>query len=169
MSGDASVVRLAVGSFWTVIGGLWLAIGMAALALGIGLALGGTGSGPVRMLLLTGGGALSVLGGILLCTGMHRVACWRRLLRDGHPAGATVTAVDRTQLRYGQRHRWRIRYQYTDASGQIHPGVSPYLSMDEATAWVVGDVGEVRFDPHRPKDSIWVGEPGGSGRSAHPS
>jgi hypothetical protein len=81
----------------------------------------------------------------------------RRLLVEGVPAEATVTAVHETRVSVNRVRQWRIRYRYRDHLGQTHEGRSGYLSPHDVEDWREGDRGAVRFDRDRPEVSVWVG------------
>ena len=40
----------------------------------------------------------------------------------------------------------------------IRKGQSGPISPDETSTWQVGDKGSVRYDYHRPGDSLWIGK-----------
>ena len=108
--------------------------------------------------LLTGAG-FGGLGAVLVGRSLRSVLRARRLLRQGRPADATVTIVEPTSVSVNRRQQFRVRYTYRDAAGQTHDGDSGYLDWEEASRWSAGDVGQVRYDPGRPGDSLWLGAP----------
>ena len=106
---------------------------------------------------LTGG--LALLGLWMLSRGAQEI--WRRvrLYRHGQPAEATVVAVRETNVAINRRLQWAIDFTYLDHLGQPHNGSSEPLAPAEAFEWQEGDKAIIRFDPQRPADSVWVGEP----------
>ncbi len=106
------------------------------------------------------GGILTVLGGMVV---LRTVSARRReahLAEEGVVTRATVTDVHTARIRVHGTWQWRIRYRYEDGQGNAHQGVAT-VTPEEAEGWQPGQTGAVRFDPARPRRSVWLGKAGG--------
>ena len=82
---------------------------------------------------------------------------WRLERRGAAATGMVVEICDRRLAINGVR-QWRLSYEYDDFQARRHTGTHD-LPEEEAQLWRVGDVGEVRYDPGKPGDAIWLGRP----------
>ena len=126
----------------------WVGLGVGLLPLGAIATL--AGGGPVGL------AALAVAVYFIL-KGTGQLWLDHRLRRDGVPAQAAVVSVVQSDLRINFQFQWALTYRYTDHLGQAHEGRSGYLSPEEASVWKIGDTGTIRYDRHRPRESIWLG------------
>lgn len=102
------------------------------------------------------GSVLALLGGGFLTWSAMRLWRERRLLRSGVTTQGTILAIEPSSLAVNRVRQWNVLYSYRDHSGQTREGSSSPLPPDQAHALNVGDAVEVRFDPDRPEQSIWV-------------
>ena len=98
------------------------------------------------------------IAGVALARAWRAAFLQHRLLRDGVEAPGRVTKIARAMLRVNKRQMYRVHYAYQDSLGRPHAGTSAMMPEDEARSWHPDDVGAVRYDPHRPAVSIWVGQ-----------
>lgn len=85
-----------------------------------------------------------------------------RLWREGVAIEGTVVRVEPANVTFNRRPLFRLRYEYGDQAGARHDGASGLIAWEEAEGWQPGDRGAVRYDPHRPELSTWIGELAGS-------
>lgn len=104
----------------------------------------------------------STLGGLAIALGLRTRRIAARLLREGVSATATVTGVGPSAIRINGVKQWEIRYTFTDARGRTYRGVSRPMPPEDAEAWDAGQQALVRYDPHVPKQNLWLGSPGAS-------
>lgn len=121
--------------------------------------LAGAGEVFGAVVFLVIGAGFGGIGAVLVGRSLRNVLRARRLLRLGRPADGTVTVVEPTSVSINRRQQFRVRYTYRDAAGQTYDGDSGYLDWEEASRWSTGDVGQVRYDPRQPRDSLWLGAP----------
>jgi hypothetical protein len=107
---------------------------------------------------------IAVTGSVLAANGVRRTRARCRVLTDGLPTEATVTAVtpSRMQATVRDAPAWMIRYRYADGRGRMLKGQSWDLSQEEAENWKAGDTAMIRFDGRHPSTSAWTGERSGS-------
>lgn len=140
--------------FWALFGAIWLLGGVMFLMIGTVVAIR---DGLWEFLAI---GLVVTAVGVAISRGaVQRVRFEHYLRREGLTGEGEVVAVQETNMRYNRRIQWQIHYRYVDRMGAEHSGRSGYLEPEEAAAWKVGDRGVVRFDPHDPARSIWVGTP----------
>jgi hypothetical protein len=104
------------------------------------------------------GAVFGGIGGVLVVRAVRGLIRSRRLLRSGIDAEATVTGVEQTNVSFNRRLQFRVRYKYRDQQGAEHEGDSGYLEWEEASPWNEGDRVAIRYDPHRPAESQWIGK-----------
>jgi hypothetical protein len=103
-------------------------------------------------------GVLSTLiGGFWGGGALNELQLEERLRASGVTIRATVVDVERTGSRRNGRYLWQVRYEYQDATGTFHEGVSGSMERTEARRFAVGEQVYVRYDPARPSASIWLG------------
>lgn len=116
----------------------------------------GESSGVIGFVFPTLGVGFAAIGIALVVRAIADAKRKARILADGTPADAIVTAVDETNFRLNRNRMWVVRYQYRDHSGRTHQGASEYMPPDRAAAWKRGDTVRVRFDAQQPAMSVWV-------------
>lgn len=121
------------------------------LAPGAGLAA------PLIFLLV--GLTITGAGGVLVVRALRHILEARRLLRLGRATAASVIGVDATNITVNGRQQFKVRYSYRDRQDRTHEGDSGYLGRQEAARWNPGDRVSIRYDPNRPDESVWIGEP----------
>jgi hypothetical protein len=99
----------------------------------------------------------ALIGAVLSGRALRSATTKARIWSQGTSADATVAAVEETNVKVNRRPMWVVRYQYRDHSGQTHDGTSEYMEADKANTWKKGDSIRVRFDPEKPRRSVWVG------------
>lgn len=109
------------------------------------------------LIFLAAGILLGGVGGFLFGRALRDLLRAGRLMRTGMETGATVTAIEQTDVSFNRRPQFRVRYSYRDARGDSHAGDSGYLEWAEASAFSEGDTVPIRYDPARPADSVWLG------------
>jgi hypothetical protein len=131
--------------------------------------LPGSGAIPLEVLFLAIGGVLVLLGGYFVWREARTLREYRRLLRVGTEATATVAAVESTNVRVNWNLQWVISYTYR-VGGQGYKGRSWMMPEVEARRYSRGDHATIRFDPDRPTQSLWMHEraAGGSKRVQDP-
>ncbi len=97
------------------------------------------------------------IGGIWGGSALAEMQLEERLRANGVTIQATVVDVERTGSRLNGRYLWQIRYEYRDAQGRLHEGVSSKLERIDAQRFRVGDQGPILYDPADPAASIWLG------------
>lgn len=97
------------------------------------------------------------IGGVIFFKGVRGIMRQLRLQTEGTRADATVVEVEPANVSFNGVPQWQIRYRYQDHRGRTHGGQSGVMAPEEAEPWKVGDTGVIRFDPHAPKKSFWVG------------
>lgn len=107
-------------------------------------------------LVVTGVGTLAALfGGVVFAWSAQRIWRERRLLREGLTAQGTVLGIEPSNVAVNRVRQWEVRYRYQDHIGRSHEGTSGALSPEDAHAVAVGDALTIRFDRHRPEESVW--------------
>jgi len=148
------------GRFATLFGGIWLAVGSILVVVGYVAWRNATPDGVGEESFANAWGLLSVgllfalSGGLILVLGLRRRAAYLRLVREGVPIEATVTAVEPTHFKIQKVTQWRVRYQYVDYGGHIHQGKSALLSPEAAHTYAVGQAVTARYDRERPTLSV---------------
>jgi hypothetical protein len=145
-------------------GAIFGTVGGIALIVGLGLGLyfvrrpPRQRSTPVFLLLpLTLGLGFTGAGGYFGWTGLAAMQPEQRLREVGVTTRGRVVSIERTNTRLNGRYLWQVRYEYRDASGRAHEGVSGYLERIDAQSFRVGEEAFVRYDPQQPSASVWVG------------
>ncbi|MFN0059857.1 MAG: DUF3592 domain-containing protein [Planctomycetota bacterium] len=144
------------GLIWALVGVVFLVSGLATLAVqgNAEPAPAGAVSEPWWRLPLIFTSVGFVLGGVgLVLVTKTLAACSRHLglLRDGFAAVGTVTAVEENlRVRINQRHPRFLRYQFTDAVGQLHSERSSYLPREFEHRFAPGAAIVVLYDPNDP-------------------
>jgi hypothetical protein len=80
-----------------------------------------------------------------------------RVQRGGVAATAAVLEVAPTAVMINRVQQWQVSYEFQDRQGRVHTGASDLLTPHEAAEWRPADRAEIRFDPQRPQDSVWLG------------
>lgn len=101
------------------------------------------------------GSVFAVIGGVFLLITARRLRKEWRLLRHGIAAQGAVRAIEPSALAVNGVRQWIVRYEYRDHHGQTRQGKSEPLPPAEARAGE-GETCEVRYDPARPEESMWV-------------
>ena len=99
----------------------------------------------------------TLIGGVWGGGALDRIQLEERLRTSGVSVRATVVDVERTGSRLNGRYLWQVRYEYQDATGRYHEGVSGYLERIDAQRYHAGERVFVRYDPAQPSASIWLG------------
>ncbi len=99
--------------------------------------------------------SVALIGTVLLVRSVNTAKRKARIWSQGTQADATVAAVEETNVSVNRRPMWVVRYQYRDHAGQTHDGTSEYMVADKANAWKRGDRIRIKFDPQKPKMSVW--------------
>ncbi|MGH2380069.1 MAG: DUF3592 domain-containing protein [Candidatus Limnocylindria bacterium] len=98
--------------------------------------------------------------GLAICTWqLRRLRQTHRLWREGVAIEGTVVRVEPANVTFNNRPLFRLRYEYGDQTGARHDGTSGLLAWEDVEGWQPGDRGSIRYDPRRPEQSAWIGEP----------
>lgn len=108
------------------------------------------------------GALFSIAGGAVFWAGLRSRRVTGQLRHRGTSVEATVTGVDPASVRINGVKQWVIRYEFTDSNGRKRTGTSFPMAPEEAEAWEAGQRGFIRYDPHAPGKSLWVGTAEGS-------
>jgi hypothetical protein len=101
------------------------------------------------------GSILTFLGGMVLVKSRAARRVAEPLGEDGSIAEATVVDLRTARLRIHGVWQWRVRYRFTDGAGRTHEGAAT-IAPEEADGLEAGSRGRVRYDPDRPRRSIWL-------------
>ena len=111
----------------------------------------------ILFLLLAARVALAVVRGIV--RGVRQVRHWSKLLRDGTPAEATVTAVRERARLFGRpmpnavmTTSWTIEYRYPDGAGRTRNDANA-ATRHEAVELRPGDTIAIKYDQDA---SVWI-------------
>jgi hypothetical protein len=121
------------------------------------LALGADSALPLLLLLV--GLVIAGAGAVVFVRALRGILEARRLLRLGRATVAAVIRIDETNVTVNGRQQFKVRYSYRDQQDRTHEGDSGYLDWDEAMHWKPGDRVAIRYDPGRPDESLWIGQP----------
>ena len=72
------------------------------------------------------------------------------------PYAATITDVRRSRIEINKQSRWYVCYRY-EHGGRKLTGESHSMRGEWVTDFKPGDVVEIRVDPARPEDSLFMG------------
>jgi hypothetical protein len=103
------------------------------------------------------GAVASTVGVVAVSIGLRARRTATRLFREGITARATVTGVGPSSIRINGVKQWEVRYTFPDSHGRTYRGVSRPMPPEEAEAWDAGQQALVRYDPHAPKQNLWLG------------
>ena len=111
------------------------------------------------------GSLFAVIGSVFLLITARRIRKEWRLLRHGITAQGVVRAIESSDVAINGVRQWIVRYEYRDHYGHKQQGESALLPPGEARAVEIGEICDVRYDPQRPEESMWVRpRPGAPGR-----
>jgi hypothetical protein len=102
------------------------------------------------------GGVISSIGGFLVYNAVGTRRREQELSRSGMTAEATVMDIGPSYLRINGVPQLKLRYRFQDAGGKTREG-SCTMTPEEAGTWRSGQTGRVRYDPKKPRVSIWIG------------
>ncbi len=148
------------GRFAILFGSIWLAVGSTLTIVGYVAWHNATPAGAGEESFASAWGLLSIgllfalSGGLILTLGLKKRSAYLRLVREGVPTEATVSAVEPTHFKIQKVTQWRIRYHYRDYGGSLHEGKSALLSPEAAQAYAVGQTVTARYDRERPTLSV---------------
>jgi hypothetical protein len=77
-------------------------------------------------------------------------------MKAGVPASATVTDVRRSRVEINRRSRWHVAYRY-EYLGRQFTGKSHPMGAEWVDGFKPGDAVQVRIDPRKPEDSLFMG------------
>jgi hypothetical protein len=115
----------------------------------------GAGGLTEALVMIAAGCLAGLFGGVVFARSALRIRREWRLLREGLTAQGTVLAIEPSNVAVNRVRQWEVRYRYQDHVGRSHEGSSGALPPDEAHAVAAGDAVTVRFDRHRPEQSVW--------------
>lgn len=147
--------------FWFLFGGLWLLIGVLFVVASLGVMLFADSAKinpdtPLWTFTLVGLAACAG-GGFVLARA--RKAAWhdKRLMETGRPLSATVVEIRRSLISVNRQSRWHVIYRYEHA-GHALQGQSRMLSAEAAEAFTPGGRVNIKIDPQKPEDSLFLGK-----------
>jgi hypothetical protein len=150
--------------FWTLFGGIWLLVGIGFVGASLGFNLFAdpdtpTGAPPWLFALF---GLLGVAaGGAIIFFAYRTMARDRRLTQSGVPLTATVVDVRRSPIDINRQTRWHVVYRYEHTKGQPLEGKSRALPGHAVSSFKPGDRVQIKVDPQKPEESLFLGEPAG--------
>jgi hypothetical protein len=145
--------------FWLFFGGIWLAVGVAFLFGVVGVNLFADPmqlEGAPTWAFALAGLAASGFGGFILRLAWRDRAREKRLMATGAPLSATVTDVRRSRIEINRRARWYVCYRY-QYGGRTLNGESHSLPGDWVFDFKPGDAVQIKVDPAKPEDSLFLG------------
>lgn len=149
--------------FWILFGGIWLAIGslfLIASAVAIGFVDPAQVNEPKLLWVFFAVGVAAVLGGGFIIVRARTAASFdRRLMQLGTPITATIADIRRSALKINREPRFHVCYRYTDGIGRMHEGQSRALAAEAVAGFKPGDRVNIKIDPQRPEQSLFLGAP----------
>jgi hypothetical protein len=119
----------------------------------------GTSNMLLAIIFGTLGGAFSIAGAVIFSFGLRGSRRRRRLHETGMSAEGVVTRIKATKVRINRQAQARVKYEFRDDRGALRRGQSDYMPIGTAMEWKTGDRITIRYDRHRPQDSIWEPPP----------
>jgi hypothetical protein len=146
--------------------GFWLFFGGIFFAVGVGFLLGAAGvnvfadpnqlDGAPAWVFALAGLAASGFGGFIVRRALLDRAREKRLMRTGVPVSATVRDVRRSRVEINRRSRWYVCYRY-EYDGRKLTGESHSMAGEWVADFKPGDAVQIKVDPGRPEDSLFMG------------
>lgn len=146
---------------WYLFGGIWLIVGVAFFAASFGVNLFANPNqleGGTPLLFAAASVVAAGVGGSIIYFTRRAAARDRRLMQSGVLVTATVLDVRRSRIEINRQSRWIVLYRYEYPKGQLREGKSGGLIADEAMRFRPGDELQIKVDPHKPEDSLFVGQ-----------
>jgi hypothetical protein len=147
--------------FWTLFGGVWVLVAIAFIAGAFGVNMFSNpnqleGGSPLLFAAM-GVGMLAVGGGVIYLS-RRAAAREARLMQIGVPVTAHVLDVRRSRIEINRQSRWIVEYRYEYPKGRAIEGKSGGLIADDVWGFKPGDAVEIKVDPQKPEDSLFVGQ-----------
>ena len=111
----------------------------------------------VAALALAAGAVFATFGGRFLIGERRQRALVSSLQRDGVRVTGRVIDNDAAELWIRFNLQRRLRYEFTDSTGQRRTGLSDWMPRSSAVAIHRGTEGIVRYDSRDPTRSAWFG------------
>jgi hypothetical protein len=142
-------------------GGVWLLVAIAFIAGAFGVNMFSNpnqleGGSPLLFGAM-GVGMLAVGGGVIYLS-RRAAAREARLMQIGVPVTAHVLDVRRSRIEINRQTRWIVEYRYEYPKGRVIEGKSGGLIADEVWGFKPGDEVQIKVDPERPQESVFLGK-----------
>ncbi|MEX2127256.1 MAG: DUF3592 domain-containing protein [Xanthobacteraceae bacterium] len=146
--------------FWTLFGGILFVVGLFFFAASFGVNLFADPNqleGGSPLLFAAAGIVATGIGGSIVYFAWRAAARDERLMQIGVPVTATVLDVRRSRLEINRQSRWVVLYRYEYPKGQVREGKSGGLIAEEVMEFKPGDAVQIKVDPHKPEESLFLG------------
>ena len=158
-------IRLAImggdNRIWFLFGGLWLLIGVLFVvgSLGVMLFVDPAKINPdMPIWAFTLVGLVTCAGGGFILVRARAAAQHdKRLMETGKPFSATVVEISRSLISVNRQPRWHVVYRYQDGGSTLQ-GKSRMLTADAVEDFKPGDRVNIKIDPQKPEDSLFLGK-----------
>ena len=147
--------------FWLLFGGLWLSIGVifSATSLAVHLFVDPAAlNEPDLLPMFLGVGLVAAAAGsLIVCRARAASARDRRLMGAVLQLAATVTEIRPSAIKINREPRWHVVYRYEYTKGRPLEGKSRALPGEAVQGFRAGDRVNIKVDPHKPEDSLFLG------------
>jgi hypothetical protein len=146
--------------FWNLFGGIWLVVGIAFIAASFGVNLFANPNqleGGSPLLFAAAGIVATGAGGSIIYFTRRAAARRQRLMQVGVAVTAFVFDVRRSRIEINRQSRWCVIYRYEYPKGRPLEGESQALAADEVWGLKPGDPVQIKVDPQKPEDSLFLG------------
>ena len=147
--------------FWMLFGGVWMLVAIAFIAGAFGVNMFSNPNqleGGSPLLFAAMGIGMLVAGGGVIYLSRRAAVCETRLMQVGMPVTARVLDVRRSRIEINRQSRWIVEYRYEYPKGRELEGKSGGLLADDVWDFKPGDQVQIKVDPQKPEDSIFLGK-----------
>jgi hypothetical protein len=147
--------------FWMLFGGVWMLVAIAFIAGAFGVNMFSNPNqleGGSPLLFAAMGIGMLVAGGGVIYLSRRAAVRETRLMQVGMPVTARVLDVRRSRIEINRQSRWIVEYRYEYPKGRELEGKSGGLLADDVWDFKPGDQVQIKVDPQKPEDSIFLGK-----------